>query len=266
MGDAFTAIPVLINTFDGTAGDDIANGTSGFIGLGANDTLNGNGGNDILNGLGGNDTLNGGIGNDTLNGGDGNDTLNGGDGADFLTGGNGRDTLAGGSGADTFTFTNATAAGNGAGTGNTNRDVITDFVQGVDKINLPFDASSAAGAQAFTFIETAAFTGLGQLRYIQTGGNTIIEGNTTGTLAADFQIQLNGLYTLTVNDFGTVGMVVNSGASDESLAGSAANDLFTWTVGSGRDVVDGLDGVDGVGPFIIFGGNDTFNGHGGDAS
>ena len=215
-----------------------------FIGLGANDTLNGNGGNDILNGLGGNDTLNGGIGNDTLNGGDGNDTLNGGDGADFLTGGNGRDTSPAGAAPTPSRSPTLAAAGNGAGTGNTNRDVITDFVQGVDKINLPFDASSAAGTQAFTFIGTAAFTGLGQLRYIQTGGNTIIEGNTTGTHAADFQIQLNGLYTLTVNDFGTVGMVVNSGASDESLAGSAANDLFTWTVGSGRDVVDGLDGVD----------------------
>lgn len=74
VGDNWNAVPFLSNTFNGTAGDDIANGTSGVFGLGANDTLNGNGGNDILNGAGGNDTLNGGAGNDTLNGGGGNDT------------------------------------------------------------------------------------------------------------------------------------------------------------------------------------------------
>ena len=33
VGDAFTAIPVLLNTFDGTAGDDIANGISAFYWL-----------------------------------------------------------------------------------------------------------------------------------------------------------------------------------------------------------------------------------------
>ncbi len=74
VGDSWDAIPLVANTFNGTAGDDIANGTSGFIGLGANDTLNGNGGNDILNGAGGSDTLNGGAGNDTLDGGAGTDT------------------------------------------------------------------------------------------------------------------------------------------------------------------------------------------------
>ena len=74
VGDNWDAIPFLANTFNGTAGDDIADGTSGVFGLGANDTLNGNAGNDILNGNGGTDTLNGGAGNDTLAGGAGNDT------------------------------------------------------------------------------------------------------------------------------------------------------------------------------------------------
>ncbi|WP_306226554.1 peroxidase family protein [Bosea beijingensis] len=72
VGDDWDAVPVLFNTFNGTAGDDIADGTSGFIGLGANDTLNGNAGNDILNGAGGTDTLNGGAGDDRLDGGAGN--------------------------------------------------------------------------------------------------------------------------------------------------------------------------------------------------
>ncbi|WP_162245650.1 peroxidase family protein [Brevundimonas sp. Root1279] len=71
VGDNWDAIPLLQNTFNGTAGDDIADGTSGFIGLGANDTLNGNAGDDILNGAGGTDTINGGAGNDRIDGGAG---------------------------------------------------------------------------------------------------------------------------------------------------------------------------------------------------
>ena len=60
------------NTFNGTEGDDIADGVTPIF-VGGNDTLNGNGGNDVLNGNGGNDTLNGGAGDDTLNGGAGTD-------------------------------------------------------------------------------------------------------------------------------------------------------------------------------------------------
>lgn len=59
------------DTFNGTAGDDIANGGNGIFGIGATDNLNGNGGNDVLNGAGGNDNLNGGAGNDRLDGGAG---------------------------------------------------------------------------------------------------------------------------------------------------------------------------------------------------
>lgn len=73
IGDNWDAVPFLANTFNGTAGDDVADGTSGLFGAGANDTLNGNAGNDILNGAGGSDTLNGGAGNDRLDGGAGTD-------------------------------------------------------------------------------------------------------------------------------------------------------------------------------------------------
>ncbi|HEV7328276.1 MAG TPA: peroxidase family protein, partial [Bosea sp. (in: a-proteobacteria)] len=71
VGDNWDAVPFFANTFNGTAGDDIADGTSGLFGAGANDTLNGNAGNDILNGAGGTDTLNGGAGDDRLDGGAG---------------------------------------------------------------------------------------------------------------------------------------------------------------------------------------------------
>lgn len=56
VGDDWNAIPFLQNNFVGTAGDDIADGTSGLAGFGAADTFTGNGGNDVLNGAGGTDT------------------------------------------------------------------------------------------------------------------------------------------------------------------------------------------------------------------
>lgn len=96
VGDNWDAIPFLANNFNGTEGDDIADGTSGALfGLGANDTLNGNGGNDILNGAGGADMINGGAGNDVVNGGAGNDTLlwNAGGGRDMIDGAAGTDTV-----------------------------------------------------------------------------------------------------------------------------------------------------------------------------
>ncbi|MCY0096968.1 peroxidase family protein [Hoeflea ulvae] len=63
-GANWDGVPLFNNTFDGTAGDDIADGVSPFIIFGGNDTLNGNAGDDILSGDGGNDVLNGGVGND----------------------------------------------------------------------------------------------------------------------------------------------------------------------------------------------------------
>ena len=108
VGDNWDAVPFLANTFNGTAGDDVADGTSGLFGLGANDTLNGNGGNDILNGAGGSDTLNGGAGDDRLDGGAGSsDTAvyNGAIG-DFALGSNGTNLvvtdLTGAEGSDTL--------------------------------------------------------------------------------------------------------------------------------------------------------------------
>jgi hypothetical protein len=56
------------------------------------------------------------------------ESLIGGSGNDTLNGGLGNDTLTGGAGADTFVFSSKLAA--------TNTDTITDFVSGVDKIQL----------------------------------------------------------------------------------------------------------------------------------
>lgn len=93
------------------------------------DLLVGGAGNDTLSGLAGNDVLTGNDGSDRLIGGAGNDVLNGNDGSDWLIGGAGNDTLNGGSGADVFRFDTALNA-----KGNVDR--ITDFLPGVDRIEL----------------------------------------------------------------------------------------------------------------------------------
>ncbi len=130
--------------------------------------------------------------------------LNGGSGIDTLAGGAGKDTLTGGTGVttkDTFDYNTIADTGKTA----TTRDIIKDFKHGVDKIDLStIDANgSAAGNKAFTFLATkgAAITKVGQIHWLWSGANTIIEGNTTGTAAPEFQIQLNGHVSLSGIDF-----------------------------------------------------------------
>ncbi|MBP0445888.1 hypothetical protein J8J14_14015 [Roseomonas sp. SSH11] len=133
---------------------------------------------------------------------EGNDRLDARAGNDVLVGGLGSDTLIGGTGADTFLFSSAAEAGNGTGV-NTGRDIIMDFNRGQgDKIDLSgIDAVLGGANDSFTFIGTNNFTAAGQLRYVQEGGATIIEGNLDGTDGAEFQIQLATPLTLLATDF-----------------------------------------------------------------
>ena len=79
------------------------------------------------------------------------------------------------------------------------RDIITDFVNGTDRIDLSaIDANS-------TTIGTGAFAGggaggAGQLRYSFAGTDTLVEGDVDGDGTADFQIQLTGHHTMTAAD------------------------------------------------------------------
>ena len=159
-------------------------------GTNANNTLTGTALNDVINGLGGNDTITGLAGNDTLNGGTGNDNMNGGVGDDVLFGDVGADTMTGGLGLDVFQYTAITQSGTTAAT----RDTITDFQVG-DTINVSaIDANANAGGnQAFTFINNAAFTALGQARY----ANGILEFNSLGNNGADMSIALTGSPVIT---------------------------------------------------------------------
>ncbi|MER0324206.1 immunoglobulin-like domain-containing protein [Vibrio vulnificus] len=108
-----------------TAHIDIAHGGGG------DDRIYGQGGVDLIFGGSGNDQLYGGDGNDGLRGGTGDDILDGGLGNDILIGGLGDDILTGGEGIDIFKFID-----HGTGVRDGERDTITDFTAGEDKIDL----------------------------------------------------------------------------------------------------------------------------------
>jgi len=186
----------------GSSGNDIIYGGEGFSskvdgddtidGYGGNDTIYGGAGNDYIVGSGGLDSVSGGLGNDLLNfthspdktillGNEGNDTLVGGTGNDSLHGGFGADRMTGGAGADFFYINGRTASNTGMA------DVITDFMQGVDKINL-------AGIGFKAIAASASGSTLG---FAKAAGMTII----TGAGSDHFEIQLVGSFNLTNSDF-----------------------------------------------------------------
>jgi Ca2+-binding RTX toxin-like protein len=155
-------------------------------------TLVGNSGNNVLSGGAGNDYITGGSGNDTLNGGDGNDTLVGGAGSDILNGGTGNDVFQ-------FNLVSESPAGASS------RDSINGgFSHGADRIDLAtIDANTLVGGnQAFSFIGSAAFSGVaGQLRYTNHGGTIIIDADVNGDSTADMQILVAGTTFMTGTDF-----------------------------------------------------------------
>jgi Ca2+-binding RTX toxin-like protein len=155
-------------------------------GNGGDNSLFGNASINVLSGRGGWDLLHGYGGNDTLFGETGNDLLYGDAGADMLYGGTGGDWFFFHSAADT--------------TDGVRHDHIFDFSSAEgDRILLDgIDANSAvAGDQAFTYIGSAAFTGVaGQLNYL--GG--FVQGDTNGDRVADFMIQVNAS-SLSASDF-----------------------------------------------------------------
>lgn len=205
-------------------GDDTQiNGGAGgdtIFGLGGDDMLFGEGANDFIQGGNGDDFIDGGANQDQLNGGDGNDIILGGDGNDLdrLTGASGDDVLAGGGGRDilrgdsfdTSTGTNITGGADIFDFNDVNdsvagglRDIIRDFVQGEDRIDLSdIDAIMGLADDAFTFIGNNTFSNTaGELRFQDAGRNTVISADINGDGIADLQIQLNGNFIIEVSDF-----------------------------------------------------------------
>jgi Ca2+-binding RTX toxin-like protein len=141
-----------------------------------------------LYGRAGNDQLLGGAGAEHLSGGGGNDRLDGGAGNDVLDGGAGADVLIGGSGADRFQYQSTEDTAPGA------PDIISDFVHGVDHIDLRLiDANvNMSGDQAFSFIADRGFTGkAGEMHVV----DHVLSGDVNGDSLADFAIQTNGAVT-----------------------------------------------------------------------
>ncbi|HBH74205.1 MAG TPA: hypothetical protein DDY43_12405 [Synechococcales bacterium UBA10510] len=87
-----------------------------------------------------------------------------------------------------------------------NRDTITDFLLGTDRLDLSaIDANlSIAGDQAFTFIGLLGgaignpiFSNIGQLGYQVSGGNLFLYGNVDANFAtSEFELQLSGLASI----------------------------------------------------------------------
>tara|TARA_B110000977_G_scaffold58115_1_gene79030 strand:- start:127 stop:1716 length:1590 start_codon:yes stop_codon:yes gene_type:complete len=172
-----------------------------------NDTLSGSSGSDRLYGKDDNDKLYGGTGKDELYGGSGDDKLDGGSSGDLLQGGAGADTMTGGTGADEFVFKKASESNEGAA----DADIITDFKQGIDIINLKaIDASTElSGNNKFTFDGATAIEDSvrGDITYKKTDVDgtendyTMIYIDTDDDRDAEMSIRLTGLYDLSADDF-----------------------------------------------------------------
>lgn len=157
------------------------------------------------------DTIFGNDASNTLSGGGSNDIIKAGFGHDILIGGAGSDTLFGEIGNDTFKYNSTTDSR----TGSTNRDTISSFVRGEDKIDLSaIDANPFTSADsAFRFLGTAAFgtngaASAGQVRVLFVTGNVVIldadvhgDGVSDMQIVVTGQIVVNGLSTLTAADF-----------------------------------------------------------------
>jgi Ca2+-binding RTX toxin-like protein len=171
------------NQITGSQVDDTISGGAG------GDTLKGEGGRDVINGESGKDAIEGGKGSDTLFGNKQNDNINGNKGDDVIDGGFGADTMTGGAGADVFDYNGVQDSGL-----TKNRDLVTDFEVGIDRIDL-------TTLTITTFRGTNAFSGEpGEVRYSFDGTYTIVSVDIDGD-GSDFQFRLSGNIQLELTDF-----------------------------------------------------------------
>jgi serralysin len=195
---------------NGTPGDDV--GASALIGTDEADTIRGFAGNDELQGREGDNRLFGGTGNDVLRGSGpsaGNDRLFGDDGDDRLSGGIGVDEVTGGPGADVFITGQQTPGDNivyDSGVGNGNRDRFVDFSRAEgDRLDFSLIEPDGEDADAsFIFVGEAEIgsLGIGELGVFETGGATIVHGNTDTDPGSNFEVQVGGVgLGLTADDF-----------------------------------------------------------------
>jgi Ca2+-binding RTX toxin-like protein len=118
----------------------------------------------------------------------------GNDGNNVIFGSYGKDTVTGGGGADLFAWNSIDEMGHS----NFDPEIVTDFQPHFDLLGLSLiDANEmVAGDQAFTFIDTAAFTAPGQINWFTNGTDTFIQLNTNSDLTQDAIIQVLGVHTV----------------------------------------------------------------------
>ncbi len=209
------------------SGDDVV-----IAGYGA-DTVFGGSGDDSINGLGsarffppsatesfqfndGADLLFGGSGADTIDAGGGEDTVRGGDGDDRILGSFGADLMYGEQGEDVFAFirgSGRTGFRTDSGVGEGERDVIQDFQQGEDLLDLTgYRNPLPVGPQPEPiFLGTDDFLAEQrlQVRYEHQDGDTVVQVyGPVGTgpeppevPAPTMEFELAGLFELTAEDF-----------------------------------------------------------------
>ena len=164
-------------------------------------------------------------GNDLLQGGSATERLSGGEGNDWISGGGSSDELSGGTGADTFHYSSWTDSFADQ------RDTITDFESGVDRIDI-----SQIGASGFTL--TADGNGT-ILRATTTNGT--LEVFVTGTLSPGDIVTAIPSITLT----GTLGSdMLVAARNGTSLLGGDGSDALHGS--SGNDFLDGGAGADAM--------------------
>jgi len=183
-----------IDTYDASAG------ASQTISLKDQITIGGDIGSDTIIGF---ENVIAGNGGDSLIGSNGANHLIGGTGGDVFDGLGGRDILTGNAGTDEFRFLALSDSGPKA----SQRDLITDFTQGEDLIDISAIDAKTGGASddQFTLIGVQNFHGVkGELRESFKNGNTIVSGDVNGDGNADFSVALKGHFLLTTDDFTNV--------------------------------------------------------------
>ena len=288
------------------------NGTDNYVSRIDGATISGLNGNDKLTGMGAVDTLFGGNGDDQLGGNGGNDRLEGGAGTDFVEGGSGNDLLYGGANSDNLYGGDGNDRSRGRrrprrdGRRQRCRPVLVRRRRhrpGRRPAATSSTASRMPGRQAerrpdrrqperspatrtSSSRATAAFTGIGQVRFVSSGTDRILQFNNDSDLQADFEIVLEGFddqraRSATSPSLKSAWQAAESyrqrepgtkrfpGASTMGLIlGTDSNDMLTGTDVSDRDPRHGRQRhplrwqrVDG-----IYGGNDDDRVYGGDGA
>lgn len=86
--------------------------------------------------------------------------------------------------------------------GSSRRDIIGDFTNDVDTLDLSYiDADATTGGnQAFDLIGRAGFTAAGQLRVQWSDSRIVLQADIDGDGITDFEIELRNLASIQSND------------------------------------------------------------------